>query len=397
MSKLGFIARHAVATIDLSAQERKVFGNMARCQTAAMGYNQSHCEACGHQDYHYNSCRDRHCPLCQGFARARWVSDRLDELLPCPYFHVVFTVPKELQKLAQAHKRVFFRCLFASVHASIQKAGNNEANLGGQMGGFSVLHTWNQKLAFHPHVHCIIPGGAFDRETNRWIPGNPAYLLPTRQLATLHQGILLSRLEEALERNEFEGSAAPWVQQQLDKAARKDWLVYAKAPFGGPEQVVKYLGRYTHRVGISEERIVSCNESTVRFSWLDRAHGHSRQIMTLTTRDFAKKFSLHLLPRGLRKIRHFGFMGNRERGANLNLVRELIGPPPAPPPAPAKATLAAPAPVAKERTCPNCGAAVASRKIDHGPLVLRPATRPCSHGALPPPLTGVGPPLVQQF
>ena len=322
MSKLGEIALRGLEFPSLNGRERSVLRHIADCQTERMGGNVLSCE-CGHREVHYNSCRDRHCPLCQGAARARWVRARLSELLPCPYFHVVFTVPHELLSLAQANRHLFYDALFMCVRETLLAVCAKAENLGARVGGMAILHTWNQKLAFHPHLHCIIPGGGISPDGLRWIAGNPTYLVSVRRLSAVFRGKLLSHLETSIGEGELQGDESA-LRASLRKAAQKAFVVYAKPPFGGPEQVVKYLGRYTHRVGISEQRIVSADAHQVSFSWIDRAAGHAHMRMTLSQEAFIQKFMLHILPKGLRKIRYFGYMGNRDRTLSLAHVRALI-------------------------------------------------------------------------
>lgn len=322
MSMLGDIAMGALELPWIAGRDRSVLGRMADCQSGRLGGNVMACE-CGNREVHYNSCRDRHCPLCQGAARARWVTARLGELLPTPYFHVVFTVPHELVPMALANRRLFYRTLFHCAHETLLAVCANPENLGARVGGMSILHTWNQKLAFHPHLHCIVPGGGVSPDGARWIPGNPNYLAPVRRLSAVFRGKFLGRLEQAARRGELHGGQSTLLAA-LRKAASKDFVVYAKQPFGGPAQVVKYLGRYTHRVGISEQRIVSFRDRRVCFSWIDRAEGNSRKLLSLGHEEFIRKFLLHILPKALRKIRYFGYMANRDRTASIAGVRALI-------------------------------------------------------------------------
>lgn len=324
MSRLGIIAAQGLQLPGLRAQEYKVLKKMSQCQTEAMGINAlAICEN-GHRELHYNSCRDRHCPLCQGAARARWVKERLEELLPCAYFHVVFTVPKELHPLALAYRREFFRTLFKSAHQSLLAVGLNPKNLGAKVGGLSILHTWNQKLGFHPHLHAIIPGGGLSPDGTKWISGRANYLFSVKRLSKVFQGKLLSQLEKNHKKEIIPDKEKLKVVTLLTKAASKDFVVYAKPPFGGPAQVLKYLGRYTHRVGISEKRILKVESGQVEMAWIDRKSGHAPRKLTLTIEQFVKKFLLHLLPKGMRKIRYFGYMANRDRGESLKMVRSLI-------------------------------------------------------------------------
>ncbi len=322
MSILGDIAREAILLPWIRGREKSVLTHIADCHTERMGGNTYAC-TCGHREVHYNSCRDRHCPLCQGAARALWVKNRLSELLPVPYFHVVFTLPRELIPLAYKNQRSFYSLLFASAQNTLLAVCENPENLGGRVGGMSILHTWNQKLGYHPHVHCIVPSGGIAREGDRWIPGSSRYLVPVKRLSRVFRGKLLSGLENAINRALLVGDER-FMRSSLKKAAAKDFVVYAKPPFGGPEQVVKYLGRYTHRVGISEQRMISYSSGTVRFSYIDRKANNARKVQSLSLQDFVRKFVLHILPKGFRKIRYFGFLGNRDREASITTVRDLI-------------------------------------------------------------------------
>ncbi|MBI9105085.1 MAG: IS91 family transposase [Spirochaetales bacterium] len=323
MSKLGEIAMIGKTLPDLNKRERQVLSHIADCHTERMGSNTLSCE-CGNREIHYNSCRDRHCPLCQGAARAKWVRERLNELLPVSYFHVVFTIPKELHSLARANHKIFYKALFQSVHNTLLEVCANKENLGGRIGGLSVLHTWTQKLTYHPHLHCIVPSGGVSPDGKHWIVGNSKYLVPVKKLSAVFRGKLLSALRKYCDRDELFGNIASY-NKALYGAASKPFVVYAKKPFGSPAQVIKYLGRYTHRVGISEQRIVSINEKNVCFTWLDRAGGHKRKKMTLSHSEFVHRFLFHLLPRGMRKIRYFGYMSNRDRQNSIEQVRQLIG------------------------------------------------------------------------
>ena len=250
MSKLGEIALIGKNLPNLNKRERVVLSHISDCHTERMGSNTLSCE-CGHREIHYNSCRDRHCPLCQGAARTRWVKDRLNELLPVSYFHVVFTIPKELHPLARANHKIFYKALFLSVHNTLLEVCANPKNLGGRIGGLSVLHTWTQKLTYHPHVHCIVPGGGVSPDGKHWITGNSKYLFPVKKLSAVFRGKLLSSLRKTCDRDELFGNRLSY-EKALYGAARKSFVVYAKKPFGSPAQVIKYLGRYTHRVGIIE-------------------------------------------------------------------------------------------------------------------------------------------------
>lgn len=322
MSKLGDIAIMGGTLPDLNKREKVVLGHIANCHTERMGGNTFTCE-CGHREIHYNSCRDRHCPLCQGASRAKWVRERLTELLPVSYFHVVFTVPHELHSLAMSNHKIFYQTLFRSVHDTLLEVCMNPENLGGRIGGLSVLHTWTQKLEYHPHLHCIIPGGALSPDGSHWIEGNPKYLVSVKKLSAVFRGKLLSSLRKSCDRDELFGDKIVH-EQSLKKASRKSFVVYAKNPFGNPAQVIKYLGRYTHRVGISEQRIVAAHDGKVSFTWLDRTAGHKMKRLVLPLEEFVDRFLLHILPKGMRKIRYFGYMSNRDRQQSIEHVRKLI-------------------------------------------------------------------------
>jgi hypothetical protein len=356
MSKLGTIALQGLKIPMWDAHQNAVLRRMADCQTPKMGGNVLECQ-CGHREVHYNSCRDRHCPLCQGAARARWVKDRLTELLPTPYFHVVFTIPHELSSLAFANKRVVYRALFHSAHETLLDVCANPENLGARAGGLSVLHTWNQKLAYHPHLHCIVPGGGVSEDGTKWVKGNPGYLVSVKRLSAVFRGKFLNALEKALLKGNIIGDTEKYWRD-LRRAAAKSFVVYAKQPFGGPEQVLKYLGRYTHRVGISEQRIVSCSEKEVKFSWLDRGAGHCRKIMGLSLENFIRKFMLHLLPKSFRKIRYFGYMGNRNRGVSIRSVRALIVPVTFDPQGTSSISENTEVPSREPKVCRHCGASL---------------------------------------
>jgi len=323
MNLLSSICQAAYGQGSYSGSESAVLRHVADCQTERMGVNSMDCESCGHVELHYNSCRDRHCPLCQGSLRERWVRKRLEELLPVPYFHVVFTIPKELVGFASINKRRFYSLLFRTVHRTLLSVASRSENLGAEVGGMSILHTWDQKLGFHPHIHCIVPAGGMDTSGMQWKGTSDRFFLAVRKLSLVFRGKLLSGLERCLAKGVLEGDPSK-IRQALILAAKKDFVVYCKPPFGGPEQVLKYLGRYTHRVGISEQRIVQFEQGVVSFSWVDRKEHHARKVLSLPLDEFVRRFLTHLLPRGFRKIRYFGFMANRDRTISLKRVRSSI-------------------------------------------------------------------------
>lgn len=329
MSRLAEICAAALAVqTDLDPRSRQVLSHIAACKTPVLGFNVSRCPSSDHdyRDIHYNSCRDRHCPQCQGPQRRRWVEQRLEELLPVGYFHVVFTIPAELRAIFGFTPRTCLDILFRAAHASLLKVAAVPDNGAFIPGGISVLHTWNQKLGFHPHVHCIVPAGGLSIKSGNWHAGDGEFLLPIRAVTKLYRAILLAELEKALGQGRLDRLDRYTVKHQLCLAAAKDFVVYCKPPFGGPRQVLKYLGRYTHRVGISEQRIISGGDGsdTVTFTWIDRGHGHVKRILTVPRQEFVNRFRRHILPRGFKKIRYFGFMGNRQRKRKLADIRRLI-------------------------------------------------------------------------
>lgn len=313
-------------------QQRKVLAALGACRTAAMGGHLQRCTTCDTQTPVYNSCGNRHCPKCQAGDRAAWLDARRQELLPVQYFHVVFTVPHELAPVAAAHPAVFYNILFRAVRETLLEIALNPRHLGAEIGGLMVLHTWGQSLELHPHVHVIVPGGGLSPDGTRWIPCKPGYFLPVRVLSRLLRGKLLAFLRQAYDRGElpWTGGLAPWADPQqfarfLTPLYQKEWAVYAKPPFGGAEQSLKYLARYTYRVAISNERIESLQDGQVTFRYKDYAHGHRWRRMTLAAHEFLRRFMQHVLPRGFVRIRSFGLLSHRGREEQLALCRRLLG------------------------------------------------------------------------
>lgn len=303
-----------------------------RCRTAALGGHVEQCDACGHQRISYNSCRNRHCPKCQSLAKARWLEARLSDLLPVEYFHVVFTLPEQLAALALQNKRVVYNLLFSAAAETLRTIAADPRHLGADIGFLAVLHTWDQTLRHHPHLHCVVPGGGLSVDGERWLSSRRDFFLPVNVLARLFRRLFLQALEHAYEKGEltFHGTSAflvkPLAFNRLLKSLRsREWWVYAKPPFGGPAQVLAYLGRYTHRVAISNHRLLSLEDGKVTFSWRDNSHGQSRSIMALSADEFIRRFLLHVLPRGFQRIRQFGLLANRRRHEQLARCRELLG------------------------------------------------------------------------
>jgi len=318
----------------VTAQQYKVMRRIEICRTVALGGHVEACDQCGYTRNAYNSCRDRHCPKCQTMVKEKWINNRKAELLPCPYFHNVFTLPHELNPLIMVNKRIMLALLFTAVKETLQVfARDPQWRLEGQLGFISVLHTWNQKLMDHFHLHCIIPAGALSYDRKRWIDARRKYLFRVQSLAKEFKKCYLNKLEKVCRKNglSFNGRAARYKDEKqflkLIEALRdKQWVTYAKQPFGGPEQVLEYLGRYTHRVAISNNRIISIDNGRVTFTYRDRQKDNEIKKMTLVADEFIRRFLLHVLPKGLMKIRYFGFLSHTNKKEQIPLIRNLIDP-----------------------------------------------------------------------
>jgi Putative transposase/Transposase zinc-binding domain len=314
-------------------QHRKVLLAITRCRTAALGGHRDRCTGCGHTTaISYNSCRNRHCPRCQGNARRRWLQARERELLPTRYVHAVFTLPRELAPLALQNKRLIYNLLFHSSAETLLEIARDPRHLGAEIGFFSVLHSWTQRLQFHPHIHCVIAAGGLAPDRSSWISARRSFFLPIGVLSRVFRGKFVAGLRNAVQQGElrFHGSLLPLAQPHAFAAwlrvlFRHDWVVYSKRPFGGPEHVLRYLGAYTHRVAISNSRLVALSEGNVTFRWRDSAHGNKKKLMTLDADEFLRRFLLHLLPPGFVRIRNFGFLANRNRATLLPLCFQLLG------------------------------------------------------------------------
>ena len=344
----------------LTGLHRKVLSASERCRTAALGGHKDQCSRCGYQAaISYNSCRNRHCPKCQTNARDKWLAARQQELLAVPYVHVVFTLPHELAPLALYNKKLLYGLLFRTSAASLLEIAADSKHLGAEIGFLSVLHTWGSNLLHHPHVHCVIPAGGLSPDHGRWVHPRYPFFLPVKVLSRVFRGKFVAGLKQAFQKGDLclPGALQPLAQRKafhsfLRTLFRNDWVVYAKPPFGGPEHVLHYLARYTHRVAISNHRLVSFAEGKVTFRWKDYAHGNKKRLMTLTAEEFLRRFLLHVLPRGFVRIRFFGLLANRRRAALLPLCRRLIGDNSASPtPSPA----ATPISSSSGSTCPLCG------------------------------------------
>ena len=344
----------------LGRVERRVMSAIELCRTAALGGHVEACEDCAHARVAFNSCRNRHCPKCQSATRERWLADRQADLLPVPYFHVVFTVPAEVAEIAFHNKAIVYGILFDAVAATLKTIAADPRHLGGEIGFLAILHTWGQALTHHPHIHCLVPGGALFPD-GRWLGCRPNFFLPIHVLSRLFRRLFLERLQQAhaAGRLRFSGAldmlgGADAFTAAIRQLRRKSWVVYSKPPFGSPEHVLAYLGRYTHRVAIANSRLVSADETSVTFRWRDYRHGNAPRLMSLDPHEFIRRFLLHSLPDGFHRIRHYGFLANGCRRARLASIRQiLITTKPAPTAATGETTR--PLPHFDPTVCPCCG------------------------------------------
>jgi len=365
---------------ELTPEQRRALKDMTRCRTSALGGHVLGCPACGHRQIAYNSCGNRHCPTCQATAAARWLENQAADLLPAPYFHVVFALPDALDPIALAHPRVVYDLLIRSAAETLLEVAADPRHLGAQTGVLAVLHTWGQNLQFHPHVHCVVPGGGLSPDGSRWIASAANFFLPVRVLSRVFRGKFLAGLRGALARGELR-FAADQFERLLSAAAGTDWVVYAKPPFGGPEQVLRYLARYTHRVAISDARLLEFEDGMVRFRYKDYAHGNRERVMTLEAMEFVRRLLLHVLPTGFMRIRHYGILANRHRHEKLTVCRRLLGAATtgeAEPCEEAREARESPSSITPTRVCPACGA---GRMIVIQELPPGPASREGHRGA----------------
>jgi hypothetical protein len=327
----------------LSGARRRAMIAIESCRTAALGGHVERCADCGHQRVGYNSCRNRNCPKCQGLARAQWLEDRQTELLDVPYFHVVFTMPREIEVIAFQNQVVVYDILFRAVSETLRRIAADPKHLGAEIGVLAVLHTWGQTLLHHPHIHCLVPGGGIAPDGQSWIACRPGFFLPVRVLSRMFRGLILHYLEKAFAAGELNFFAAyrylhdpVAFRRYLAPVRGSEWVVYAKRPFAGPAQVLDYVGRYTHRVAISNNRMMSMDNGSVRIRWKDYRDGNRQKTMTLDGGEFIRRFLIHVLPDGFHRIRYYGFLGNCHRTRKLERCRELLGmgpPEPVAPPA----------------------------------------------------------------
>jgi hypothetical protein len=344
------VTRPALEVADIfrecGAQYRKIHGaSMSReqyrtmraievCRTAYLGGHVDVCDKCGNERISYNSCRNRHCPKCQSLAKAQWLESRMAELLPVPYYHVVFTIPEEVASVAFQNKKIVYTSLFRAASETLRTIAADPKHLGAEIGFLAVLHTWTQTLLHHPHLHCVIPGGGFSPDHNNWQPCRPGFFLPVRVLSRLFRTKFLSYLQQAFNQGklQFFSDLKPLANpeafaQFLARNRKQEWVVYAKPPFGGSAQVLEYLGRYTHRVAISNHRLLAFQDGKVSFQWRDRKKHDRIRTMTFQADEFIRRFLLHILPQGFPKIRYFGFLANRHRRSRLSLCRQILNAP----------------------------------------------------------------------
>lgn len=315
----------------LGRVERRVMSAIELCRTAALGGHVEGCRTCRMVRVAYNSCRNRHCPKCQGVAARDWLEARAGDLLPVPYFHVVFTLPEEIAAIAFQNKKAVYGILFRAAAETLRIIAADPRHLGAEIGFIAVLHSWGQTLSYHPHLHCVVPGGGPSSDGTRWIACRPNFFLPVRVLSRLFRRLFLQALRTAFEAGQlqFFGDIAERVDTQafarlLTSAGRQDWVVYAKPPFGGPDQVLAYLSRYTHRVAIANSRLVSMADDKVTFRWRDYRPGRRPRLMTLQAGEFIRRFLLHTVPDGFHRIRHYGVLANGQRAARLAACRVML-------------------------------------------------------------------------
>jgi hypothetical protein len=316
----------------LPLEQHRLMRAIEVCRTAALGGHVERCGHCPYQRISYNSCRNRHCPKCQNLERGKWLARRKGELLPVEYFHVVFTIPEQLNRLALANKETVYKILFKASAQTLQTIAGDPKHLGAEIGFFSILHTWGQNLLHHPHVHCVVTGGGLSPDRKTWTSCRPGFFLSVRVLSRLFRRLFLDALRQALKQKQLqfpgqlEGQEA-LLPRLLDQLGQVEWVVYAKPPFGGPNQVLEYLGRYTHRVALSNDRLLNVEEGQVTFQYKDyrSPNQHKSRSMTVTAEEFIRRFLLHAIPPGFQRIRHYGLLASRNKKQTLSLCRQLLG------------------------------------------------------------------------
>lgn len=330
--RVGF-SEYATQHGPLPGQQYKIANALLSCHTSALGGHIYRCGECGHEKISYNSCRNRHCPSCQATARAQWVDNRMKELLPVPYFHVVFTMPSQLNPFALRNKEAFYNILFKAASETLQTLAQNPRHLGADIGFIAILHTWGQNLLDHPHLHCVVPAGGLSPGGSKWkkIPYGK-FLFPVKVMSALFRGKFLDFFKTAVREKEigFHGALEKYkdpgeFRLLLDALYESCWVVYAKPPFAGPKAVLKYLGRYTHRIAIANSRLVELTDTHVSFKWKDYTHGNKQKVMTLTHAEFIRRFLLHVVPKGFVRIRYFGFLSPAAKKEKLTRCMKLLG------------------------------------------------------------------------
>ena len=348
----------------VSLDQLKVMSAIERCRTAALGGHVARCEDCAHTVIAYNSCRNRHCPKCQGAAANEWLAEREAELLPVPYYHVVFTLPAAIADIAYQNKAAIYDLLFKAAAETVRTIAADPKHLGARIGITAVLHTWGSALTHHPHIHMIVPGGGISLDGHRWVSCRRNFFLPVRVLSRLFRRLFLQMLDSAHRAGQlqFFGEHTALIEPRrfaayLAPLRKAEWVVYSKRPFGGPEAVLAYLARYTHRVAISNRRLVAADATSVTFKWKDyRVEGPDRyKLMKLATHEFIRRFLIHVLPSGFHRIRHYGLLANGNRAANIARARELLAAPPAAAETAATEAQAADQQRVLPRPCPCCG------------------------------------------
>ena len=313
------------AAHSLSLPQLKAMSAIENCRTAQLGGHVDGCDACNHLQISYNSCRNRHCPKCQNLTKERWVEDRKNDLLPIPYFHVVFTLPDDLNELALRNKKEMYALLLKASAETLQELSEDPKYLGAQIGFISILHTWGQNLMDHPHVHCIVTGGGLSADQTKWVASNPTFFLPVKVMSRLFRGKFLSYFRKSQLKHPWQGASSPVeFQKKVTILYNKEWVVYCKRPFKNTEHVLTYLGRYTHKVAIGNQRITNVSDGKVTFHWRDYKNNHQNKEMVLDTFEFIRRFLLHILPAGFIKIRHYGILSSRNKASKLKKSKKLL-------------------------------------------------------------------------
>jgi hypothetical protein len=375
-----FLRRYGAS---LTTEQRRALDDLTACRTAALGGHVLGCLECGHLEVSYNSCGNRHCPKCQATAAARWLETQAADLLDTPYFHVVFTLPGALGPVARSNPRAVYGLLMRAAARTLLEVAANPRHLGAEVGVLAVLHTWGQTLTLHPHVHCVVTGGGLSLDKSRWIAGRDDYFVPVPILRRVFRGKFLAGLRTAFQRGRlrFPGRLAPLARPRrfhrlIAESVRTEWVVYAKAPWQSAVTSLKYLARYTHRVAISNRRLVSLADGQVTFRWKDYAHEGKRRTMMLKPVEFVRRFLMHVLPTGFVRVRHYGLLANRHRQQKLARCRELLGMavPAQPDTAPTEPDVIPPpsheATVTPTRACPRCGAGRMVVVAEFPPMLL---------------------------